>query len=954
VAKTRTVFICQQCGNQQTRWLGKCPDCGSWDSFVEQPVTRGGSHAAPMTSLAARPMPITEVATGGFERLPIEGEEFTRVLGGGLVPGSLVLIGGDPGIGKCLTADTRLLDPTTGAYLPLTEWATTLRPVLSLDDTQRLVAQQPAAFLDQGRRPIVEVTTRLGHTLRCTPSHPVLTPDGWRAVGGLIAGTRIATPRALPYFGHASMPEHELKLIAYILSDGSAQSAVSITSALPEVEQDLAKLAAAFGMTLRVYQKQQNAAKQFRLIQTGEQRAAARTAVASALHRVRAARRWTWAAWARAAAVDPAMLYLWARSTCVPSQNELRRLAEAAGIPIEQLEADMRTQADMVTPAAQLLERVGLRFSSAADKTVPAPIFCLPREQLALFLKIMFSCDGSVYVSKNNVPCLSYSTISKQLAQDIQHLLRRFGFITKLRTKPMTVNDQPYTAYELQMLGVREVQRFVAEIGIWGREDAQRRIAALSLPARPSTHFDTVPTGQHFWEALKDASGGISFRDISMVAGTTIRNRRHERPLSRSTVVALADAYPSSTLQALAFGDVYWDEIERIEPAGEEQVFDLSMPGIHNFVANDLIVHNSTLLLQAGATFAEQVGAVLYISAEESAQQLRLRAERLGMLMPRLFVLGETNLDQAINAIGELKPALVVVDSVQTVYLEEISSAAGSVSQVREVALRLLRVAKESGIPIFLVGHVTKEGAIAGPRMLEHIVDVVLYLEGDRFHQYRMLRGVKNRFGSTDEVGVFEMIQTGMREVTNPSQVFLAERSAGTPGSTVAVTMEGTRPILVEVQALTSHTQAAQPRRTANGFDPNRLIMLLAVLSKRVGIPLYNQDVYVNIVGGLRITEPAADVAVAVAIASSYRNQRVDPDVVLVGEVGLSGELRSVSQLERRLGEASKLGFTRSLYPHTPSAPVPSSPLRLDGVRSLDDAIRAALIGKPQLDGEPS
>jgi DNA repair protein RadA/Sms len=253
-------------------------------------------------------------------------------------------------------------------------------------------------------------------------------------------------------------------------------------------------------------------------------------------------------------------------------------------------------------------------------------------------------------------------------------------------------------------------------------------------------------------------------------------------------------------------------------------------------------------------------------------------------------------------------------------------------------------MAKETGIPIFLVGHVTKEGAIAGPRVLEHIVDAVLYLEGDRFHQYRLLRGVKNRFGSTDEVGVFEMTESGVREVTNPSQVFLAERSAGTPGSAVAVTMEGTRPILVEVQALTANTASAQPRRTANGFDMNRLLMLIAVLSKRVGLPLFNQDIYVNIVGGLRITEPAADLAVAVAIASSYRNQRVRQDLVLVGEVGLSGELRSTSQLDRRLSEAAKLGFRRSLCPSTSAEPKVDA-LTVATVRSVVDAIDQALEG---------
>ncbi|HEY0605362.1 MAG TPA: DNA repair protein RadA [Herpetosiphonaceae bacterium] len=410
---------------------------------------------------------------------------------------------------------------------------------------------------------------------------------------------------------------------------------------------------------------------------------------------------------------------------------------------------------------------------------------------------------------------------------------------------------------------------------------------------------------------------------------------------------------PIAPVKALPITEIASGGFERQRLGGEEFTRVLGgglVPGSLVLIGGDPGIGKSTLLLQAGATFAQQTGPVLYISAEESAQQLKLRAERLGLLSERLYVLSETNLDAAINAINELKPMLVIVDSVQTVYLEDITSAAGSVSQVREGALRLLRVAKDTGIPIFLVGHVTKEGTIAGPRVLEHIVDVVLYLEGDRFHQYRMLRGQKNRFGSTDEVGVFEMTQAGMIEVNNPSQVFLAERSAGTPGSTVAVTMEGTRPILVEIQALTSHTQNPQPRRTANGFDPNRLTMLIAVLSKRVGIPLFNQDIYVNVVGGMRITEPAADLAVATAIASSFRNQRVDPNLALVGEIGLSGELRSVGQLERRLGEAAKLGFTRALYPSPAGTPNISGGVKLEGVRSLDAGIRQALVGKPEDD----
>jgi DNA repair protein RadA/Sms len=384
---------------------------------------------------------------------------------------------------------------------------------------------------------------------------------------------------------------------------------------------------------------------------------------------------------------------------------------------------------------------------------------------------------------------------------------------------------------------------------------------------------------------------------------------------------------------------VMGDEFRRVLGGG-------IVPGSVVLIGGDPGIGKTTLLTQAAAAFADEVGPSLYISAEESIQQIKLRASRMGLDPERMLVYSETSLDAILEQIIQVKPGLVVVDSIQTVYLEEITSAAGSVSQVREGALRLLRVAKESNIPVFLVGHVTKEGAIAGPRVLEHIVDVVLYLEGERFHQYRLLRGVKNRFGSTDEVGVFEMTQDGLREVSNPSQVFLAERSAGTPGSAVVVTMEGTRPILVEVQALTSTTASPQPRRTANGFDVNRLLMLLAVLAKRVGLPLFNQDVYVNIVGGLRITEPAADLAVAVAIASSFRNQRVDPDAVLIGEIGLSGELRSIGHMERRLGEAAKLGFRRAVIPQSATAP------HADGigaamVRSVVEAIDLALGSQP-------
>ncbi len=332
-------------------------------------------------------------------------------------------------------------------------------------------------------------------------------------------------------------------------------------------------------------------------------------------------------------------------------------------------------------------------------------------------------------------------------------------------------------------------------------------------------------------------------------------------------------------------------------------------------IGGDPGIGKSTLVLQTAAALADTAGPVLYVSAEESAQQLKLRADRLGVDGENLWVLSETNLAEVLDAAEQQRPGLLIVDSIQTVYVEEITSAAGSVGQVRECTARLMQWAKPRGVPVLLVGHVTKEGTIAGPRVLEHMVDAVLYLEGDRYHQYRILRAVKNRFGSTDEVGVFEMADEGLREVRNPSEAFLAERSGNAAGSTVAVTIEGTRPILVEIQALTTTSNFGMPRRSANGLDGNRLQLLIAVLQKRVGLALGGQDIFANVVGGLRVAEPAADLAVAIAVASSFRDERVDPGTVAVGEIGLSGELRSVNQLDRRLVEAQRLGFTRVIVP---------------------------------------
>jgi DNA repair protein RadA/Sms len=330
-------------------------------------------------------------------------------------------------------------------------------------------------------------------------------------------------------------------------------------------------------------------------------------------------------------------------------------------------------------------------------------------------------------------------------------------------------------------------------------------------------------------------------------------------------------------------------------------------------VGGDPGIGKSTLMLQAADSLSRTEN-VLYVSGEESAKQIRLRAQRLGTLSEKLHILPENNIFAIEASMIGTKPKFVVIDSIQTMYREDIPSAPGSVSQVRECASYLVRLAKSSNIPIFFVGHVTKEGSIAGPRVLEHIVDTVLYFEGETHRQYRILRAVKNRFGSTNEVGIFEMKESGLIEVKNPSKLFIEERSDAA-GSAITVSIEGTRPLLVEIQALVSHSNTAMPRRSANGFDYNRALMLVAVIDRRLGIRLGDKDVYINVAGGIELNEPAADLPVIMSIISCYKDKKISSDAVFIGEVGLAGEIRAVDQIEGRVTEASKLGFRSAFIP---------------------------------------
>lgn len=378
-----------------------------------------------------------------------------------------------------------------------------------------------------------------------------------------------------------------------------------------------------------------------------------------------------------------------------------------------------------------------------------------------------------------------------------------------------------------------------------------------------------------------------------------------------------------------------YGEIDRVLGGG-------IVPGALMLLGGDPGIGKSTLLLQVSGAIADKAGYVLYASGEESQMQLKLRAERLQITGQHLSVMADTNLDSILQEAAQNKPMLLVIDSIQTMFTDNLDSAPGSVAQVRECTARLLRFAKEQNVPVIIIGHVTKEGNIAGPRMLEHMVDVVLYFEGERSYQFRILRSIKNRFGSTSETGLFVMEEEGLVELLNPSATLLAERTEEEVGSAVMAYLEGIRPILVEVQSLVATTAFGMPRRTSIGYDLNRLIVLLAVLEKRCNFNLGNKDVYINVIGGLKVNEPACDLSVAAAIVSTLKNQPVPADMVILGEIGLTGNIRSIPRIEQRIMEAAKMGFTKFIVPKGNTKQLKSDwkDITIHAVTSVEEAMR--------------
>ena len=403
-----------------------------------------------------------------------------------------------------------------------------------------------------------------------------------------------------------------------------------------------------------------------------------------------------------------------------------------------------------------------------------------------------------------------------------------------------------------------------------------------------------------------------------------VRAARDTAPRAPEPITALTPASESRSPSGIA-------ELDRVLGGGV-------VPGSVVLIGGDPGIGKSTLVLQALAQLAAR-GAALYVSGEESPQQIKMRADRLGVAEPQLLVLAETSVEAILEHARAIQPVVLAIDSIQTVFTEQLGAAPGSIGQVRESAAHIVQFAKRQGLASVLVGHVTKEGAFAGPRVLEHMVDTVLYFEGDRGHPFRILRAVKNRFGSTNEIGVFEMKENGLQAVSNPSALFLAERPVDVPGSVVVASIEGTRPILVELQALVSPSSLGTPRRTTLGMDHNRVALLVAILEKKMGLQLTGHDIFLNVAGGVQLDEPAADLGAVLAVASSFLNRAVDPHTLVAGEVGLAGEVRAIAQAEARVREGAKLGFKRAIVPETSRRQLPSLPgVDVRGVHSLNEA----------------
>lgn len=828
-------YVCQQCGYESTGWMGKCPECGTWNSLVETVVsTKSNTGITSKKSITgAKTIKLSDIKSSATKRISTKISELDRVLGGGLVPGQVVLIAGEPGIGKCVAGDTFV--PTVNGL----EQIKNLQPKNARTGfskykigVQSITGKE---FTNQFYRSGLQLTkslqTRMGYKLQATYEHPVLTlttagEKKWKTMKELNIGDYIAIQRHGQIWGKETTISHfDFKVVtnaitptfpdkidkemAYCLGllvgDGGLTDFghVNLTTADLEISETFENWIRSLG--LKIY----HLPKGYRL------------------------------------SVNNRAFHLW-------------------------------------------LQHIGMKLVLSINKSIPSLILKAPKEIVTAFLQGLFDTDGSTNTNpKGSMPgVIEFCSASEQLAHQVHLLLLQFGIVGKLRYR----KNNKHGAWVIGLLG-DNARLFYENIGFrLSRKQSARKL----LSTKNNNNLDVIPY--------------LPKTDPLLIPHEFRSDRRYLKGLkapSYEKLESISKFVPE--IKSLLKPNFYWDSIKNLARTGAVECYDLCLPKSHSFISNGIVSHNSTLLTQ----ISDKLGNVLYVCGEESASQVAVRAKRLAVKNKGISLLENTDVDSVVDSIE--MPDAIIVDSIQTMTTSDLSGMAGSVGQVRECAFRLLKAAKERGVPLFLVGHVTKEGTVAGPAVLAHIVDTVLWFEGDKTLTTRVLRAVKNRFGPTDEVGVFEMQDMGLMPIADLEKAFLEKGIKDVSGSIVTSVMQGTRPLLVEIQALVVPTKLAIPRRTAQGIDSRRLELLLAVLTRRCGLPLYDFDVFVNIAGGLKVTEPASDLAICLAVASSYFDKSIPGKTIAVGEVGLLGEVREVVAQDKRIKEAKRMGFTVSV-----------------------------------------
>lgn len=844
--KKRSNWVCTNCGKKTTMKMSICPGCKEYDTFINETTIERNEPKDIRTARAigvsqSHVQKLSEVNYQEQQRETTRIAEFDRVLGGGLVPGSLVLIGGEPGAGKCVTGDTFVLtkngykriDKIIPKGLPTETFIPFEIELMGLHN--KIVKTTHCYITDKTKTK--KLMTSKGFEIEGTFEHPLMTIDKngkyiWKRLDELKQGDYIAISRNNnETFGcNNVLPKLEI-------TKSTSQNDFT------QIDLDV-KTSYIFGLLV------------------GDGTLSDRSAISLTSNDSLLKEKFI--SWLNKIGLNP------------HTQGKYGIRISSVGL-------------------WDWLKFIGMPMCTAIDKFVPQFIFETEKQNISAFLRGLFDADGSSLKRRGEI---EFSTISKDLAKQVQLLLLQFGIVCRVRQK---VDKNNNASYLLWITG-KDAKSFYDHIG-FGLERKQERKKFLS--DKNNTNWDVIPY----------IPNTLNVSELSNYERKQFkRYMQNKRRISYDMAKRYRDRF--SEINNYVNDNYIWDIVEDVFDSNENVCYDFTIPDGHAFIANGIVSHNTTLLLNTLYNLSFN-NTVLYVSGEESEAQIKMRAERMNINSDNIYVVFEKNIEQVLERhIPETKPDYLVIDSINTFSSTQISGGPGSVSQIKYVTDLLQQIAKSTGLTIFVIGQVIKSGDIAGPQTLEHAVDTVLYLEGDKDNLYRILRSVKNRFGDVNEVGVFEMTGVGLVEVPNPSAAFLNERALSAPGSAITVTMEGQRPLLVEIQSLCNRTTASNPMRRSDGFSRDRLFMVSSVIDRQIdAVQLDIADIILDVVGGMKLNERANDLAAAASIISSFADVSIPAEYVFIGEIVPVGQIRSVPNIEMRIKEAASMGFTRIVTP---------------------------------------